>query len=77
MELNERILEVAILNELTRDKVPATVTLVNGMEYQGIVARFDVLVMVLEVDGVQKILYKHSIASITPSSTLRSAQYKK
>ena len=77
MELNERILEAAILNELARDKVSVTVTLVNGAEYQGIVTRFDVLVIVLLVDGAQKIIYKHSIASITPTSTLRSAQHKK
>ena len=76
MELNERILETAILNELARDKVPVTVTLVNGTEYQGVVARFDVLVIVLLADGSQKIIYKHSIASITPQSTLKSAQPK-
>ena len=52
MELNERILEAAILNELARGKVPVTVTLVNGTEYQGVVARFDVLVIVLLIDGV-------------------------
>jgi host factor-I protein len=76
MELNERILEAAILNELARDKVPVTVTLLNGTEYQGVVARFDVLVIVLLIDGIQKIIYKHSVASITPQSTLKSAQPK-
>jgi host factor-I protein len=77
MELNERILEAAILNELARDKVPVTVTLVNGTEYQGVVARFDVLVIVLLAGGSQKIIYKHSIASITPANMLQSAQHKK
>jgi RNA chaperone Hfq len=76
MELNERILEAAILNELAMGKVPVTVTLVNGTEYQGVVARFDVLVIVLLADGSQKIIYKHNIASITPQSTLKSAQPK-
>ena len=76
MELNERILEAAISNELTRDKVPVTVTLVNSTEFQGIITRFDVLVIVLLVDGVQKIIYKYSIASITPTRPLRSAQSK-
>lgn len=76
MELNERILEAAILNELARDKVPVTVTLVNDTEFQGIITRFDVLVIILLVDGVQKIIYKHSIASITPTRPLRSAQSK-
>ena len=76
MELNERILEAAISNELTRDKVPVTVTLVNDTEFQGIITRFDVLVIVLLVDGVQKIIYKHIIASISPTRPLRSAQSK-
>ena len=76
MELNERILEAAISNELTRDKVPVTVTLVNSTEFQGIITRFDVLVIVLLFGGVQKIIFKHSIASITPTRPLRSAQSK-
>ena len=76
MELHERILEAAIMNELVRDKVPVTITLINGTEFQGVVARYDVLVVVLLVDGSQKIIYKHSIASITPQSTLKSAQPK-
>lgn len=77
MELNERILETAILSELARDQVPITVRLQDGTELHGVVARYDVLVIVLVTDGVQKIIYKHSIASITPQSTLRSAQPKK
>ena len=74
MELNERILEAAIMNELVRDKVPVTVCLVGGTQFRGIVARFDVLVIVLIVDGVQIIIYKHSISSITPIKSLKSAQ---
>jgi host factor-I protein len=76
MELNERILEAAILNELVRDKVPVTVTLINGTEFQGVVVRYDVLVVALATEGKQQIIYKHSIASITPQSTLKSAQPK-
>lgn len=76
MELNERILEAAIMNELVRDKVPVTVTLINGTEFQGVVVRYDVLVVVLATEGRQQIIYKHSIASITPQSALKSAQPK-
>ena len=77
MELNERILETAILSELARDQVPITVRLQDGTELHGVVARYDLLVIVLLVDGVQNIIYKHSIASITPQSALKSAQPKK
>ena len=76
MELNERILEAAIMNELMRDKVPVTITLINGTEFQGVVARYDVLVVVLATEGRPQIIYKHSIASITPQSALSSTKPK-
>ena len=76
MEMNERLLEAAIMNELVRYKVPVTVTLINGTEFQGVIARYDVLVIVLVTDGAQKIIYKHSISSIAPQSPLKSAQPK-
>ena len=76
MELNERILEAAIMNELVRDQVPVTVFLTNGFQLQGVIARYDVLVIVLINDAGQNIIYKHSISSMTPQSALKSAQPK-
>ena len=76
MELNERILEAAIMNELVRDQVPVTVFLTNGFQLQGVIARYDMLVIVLINDAGQNIIYKHSISSITPQSALKSAQPK-
>ena len=76
MELNERILEAAIMNELVRDQVPVTVFLTNGFQLPGVIARYDVLVIVLITDAGQNIIYKHSISSITPQSALKSAQPK-
>lgn len=76
MDLNERILESAIMKELVRNQIPVTVSLTNGTEYQGAISRYDLLVIVLVAEGVQKIIYKHSIASITPHSTLTCAQPK-
>ena len=76
MELNERLLEAAIMNELVRDKVPVTVTLINGTELHGVVIRYDVLVVVLATEGRQQIIYKHSIASITSQSALSSTKPK-
>ena len=76
MELNERILEAAIMNELVRDKAPVTVTLINGTEFQGVVVRYDMLVIVLTTECKQQIIYKHSIASVNPQSALSSAKPK-
>ena len=76
MELNERSVELAIMGELVKDKVPVTVSLMNGFQLQGVIARDDLLVIVLLCDGKQQIIYKHSISSITPIKVLRAAQPK-
>jgi host factor-I protein len=77
MELNERSVELAIMEELVKDKVPVKVFLMNGFQLQGTIARYDLLVIVLQSGDGQQIIYKHSISSITPQSTLKSAQPKK
>ena len=77
MELNERLLEAAIMNELVRDQVPVSVFLMNGFQLQGMITGYDRLVIVLLNDDGQQIIYKHSISSITPQSALKSAQPKK
>ena len=76
MELKERSVELAIMEELVKDKVPVKVFMANGFQLQGTIARYDRLVIVLVNDDGQQIVYKHSISSITPQSTLKSAQPK-
>jgi host factor-I protein len=48
----------------------------NGFQLQGVIARYDLLVIVLVNDDGQQIIYKHSISSIAPHSALKSAQSK-
>ena len=76
MELNERILEAAIMNELVRDKVPVRVFLMNGFQLQGVIAGYDRLVIVLVNDDGQQIIYKHGILSVAPQCALKSARPK-
>ena len=76
MELNERSVELAIMEELVKDKVPVIVFLMNGFQLKGTIARYDRLVIVLHSGDGQQIIYKHSISSITPQSALKSAQPK-
>ena len=77
MEMNERLLEAAIMNELVRNQVPVKLFLMNGFQLQGTIVKFDRLVIVLMSDDNQQLLYKHSIASITPQRALKSAHSKK
>ena len=76
MELNERSVELAIMKELVKDKIPVTVFLSNGFQMQGVISRFDLLVIVLICDGKQTIIYKHGILSVIPTNSLTSAQSK-
>ena len=76
MEMNERILEAAIMNELVRDEIPVKVFLTTGFQLQGKITCFDRLVIVLVNEAGQQIIYKHSISSITPQSELSAGQLK-
>ena len=76
MELNERLLEAAIMNELVRDQVPVSVFLTNGFQLQGTVTGYDRLVIVLVNDDGQQIIYKHGILSVAPQCALKSARPK-
>ena len=65
------------LNELRKSKVPCTIIILNGYQLKNaIVQEFDNFVIVLMVDGSQKLLFKHSISSITPNSPIRYGDYE-
>lgn len=49
---------------LRHDEVPVEVRLVNGESRVGRLKRFDKFAVVLEIAGVEEMVYKHAIASI-------------
>jgi host factor-I protein len=60
-------LQDRFLNTLRKSKIPCTIIIVNGYQLKNaIVHEFDNFVIVVMVEGTQKMLYKHSISSITP-----------
>ncbi|MEO6225024.1 MAG: RNA chaperone Hfq [Sphingomicrobium sp.] len=56
------------LNSLRRSRLPATIFLVKGVKLQGVITWFDNFSLLLRGDGVPQLVYKHSIATIMPSS---------
>jgi host factor-I protein len=44
-----------------------TIFLSNGVRLQGVVAGFDAFCVLLERDGEQQIIYKHSITTTVPA----------
>ena len=66
-------LQDAILQEVTRDRVPVTLFLMNGFQLRGIVTGFDSFVVVLVSDGKQQMIYKHAISTLAPIRPLKAA----
>ena len=66
-------LQDAILNEVSRDRVPVTLFLMNGFQLRGTVTGFDSFVVVLVTDGKQQMIYKHAISTLAPIRSLKAA----
>ena len=49
---------------LRHEEIPVEVRLVNGESRIGRLRRFDKFAVVLEISGVEEMIYKHAIASI-------------
>ena len=60
-------LQDTFLDHLLRRRTPVTIFLANGVRLQGVVAGFDAFCVLLERDGEQQIVYKHSITTTVPA----------
>ena len=49
-----------------QDRVPVTLFLMNGFQMRGTITGYDPFVVVLDSDGRQQVIYKHSISTIAP-----------
>ena len=59
-------LQELFLTRARRDRVPATLFLMNGFQMRGVITGFDAFVVVLDSDGKQQVIYKHAISTIVP-----------
>ena len=66
-------LQEAILREVSRDKVPVTLFLMNGFQLRGVITGYDSFVVVLVSDGKQQMIYKHAISTLAPIRPLKAA----
>ena len=48
------------------DRLNVTVFLMNGFQMRGIITGYDPVVVVLDTDGKQQVIYKHAISTIVP-----------
>ncbi len=63
-------LQDSFLNQLRRERLLATVFLMNGFQMKGYVRGFDPFVVTLDSDGKQMMIYKHAISTVIPVRAL-------
>ena len=63
---NKANLQDIFLLQAKRDKLPVTMFLMNGFQMRGVITGFDALVVVLDSEGRQQVIYKHAISTIAP-----------
>ena len=56
-----------------RDRIPVTMFLMNGFQMRGTIMGFDAVVVVLDSEGRQQVIYKHAISTIAPTHPVELA----
>ena len=51
---------------MRKNSTPATVYLTNGFQLKGVIIAFDSYTVLMEVEGKQMLLFKHTISTIAP-----------
>lgn len=67
---NSNNLQDIFLNGARKNKMPIVMYLVNGVQLRGTVKGFDSFTVILDSDGKQTMVYKHSITTISPSKPI-------
>tara|TARA_E500000178_G_scaffold24691_1_gene22741 strand:+ start:231 stop:464 length:234 start_codon:yes stop_codon:yes gene_type:complete len=63
-------LQETFLNQIRKEKLSVTIFLINGVKLQGIITWFDNFSILLKRDTHIQLVYKHSISTIMPSTTV-------
>jgi len=63
-------LQDPFLNTLSKEKIPVSIFLVNGIKLQGQIESFDQFVVLLK-NTVSQMVYKHAISTVVPSKNVR------
>jgi len=63
-------LQDVFLSGAKKARLNVIVHLVNGFQLKGVVRGFDNFTVILDSDGKQMMVYKHSITTITPAKPI-------
>ena len=65
-------LQDSFLNQVRKDNTLIELTLMNGEKFKGIVKGFDNFTLILHVESLQHLIYKHAVAQIVAPKFNRS-----
>ncbi|HHX71598.1 MAG TPA: RNA chaperone Hfq [Clostridiales bacterium] len=60
----------SFLNQARKERFSVTIFLMNGFQFRGVVRGFDSYTVVLDVEGRQRLVYKHAISTIVPDRNI-------
>ncbi|MBQ7254747.1 MAG: RNA chaperone Hfq [Oscillospiraceae bacterium] len=63
-------LQDQFLNRLRKERMAATVFLMNGFQIRCVITGFDPFVVTVNADGKTEMIYKHAISTIIPAGHL-------
>ena len=64
--LTKANLQDLFLLRARREALPVTLFLMNGFQMRGVITGFDAFVVILDSDGRQQVIYKHTISTLAP-----------
>lgn len=67
---NTNNLQDIFLNGARKNRIPVAIYLMNGVQLRGTVKGFDSFTVILDSEGKQTMVYKHSITTISPSKPI-------
>lgn len=68
-------LQDAFLNGARKSKTPVTIHVTNGYQIKNaLITGYDSFVVAVEADGVQMMIYKSAISTVTPSKKINIYQ---
>ena len=67
----EDTMQDRFLRQLSLERIPVTLFLVNGFQIRGVVTGSDSFSVFMLSDGKQEMIYKHAISTIMPSTPVK------
>ena len=63
-------LQDVVLNSARRDRLPVTIHLLDGRQFEARIKNFDRFTLIVEIEGSDHLIFKHAIATIATQRSI-------